>query len=138
VSIGPERVSTPADPHGPDAAAGPADTPAQTKPRVLTRILLTRTRTASLSQCADRLSDAPSLHCRLQPHNDVLFYPVAMTWAAEIEIGTRTISFGSLDDVATVEPLWVGVHRVHTASMSELAPYVSDGETWVERRVLYE
>jgi hypothetical protein len=29
------------------------------------------------------------------------------------------------------------VHHAHAASMPELAPYVSDAETWSERRALY-
>ena len=29
------------------------------------------------------------------------------------------------------------MHHVHAASMPELAPYVSDAETWSERRALY-
>jgi GNAT superfamily N-acetyltransferase len=29
------------------------------------------------------------------------------------------------------------VHHVHAASMPELAPYVSDAETWAEHRPLY-
>jgi len=45
---------------------------------------------------------------------------------------------GSARDIPALEPLWVGVHRVHAASMPELAPYVSDAETWAERRALYE
>jgi ribosomal protein S18 acetylase RimI-like enzyme len=45
---------------------------------------------------------------------------------------------GSARDIPALEPLWVGVHRVHAASMPELAPYVSDAETWSERRALYE
>ena len=44
---------------------------------------------------------------------------------------------GSIEDVDSLEPLWVGVHHVHAASMPELAPYVSDAETWSERRALY-
>jgi ribosomal protein S18 acetylase RimI-like enzyme len=44
---------------------------------------------------------------------------------------------GSVDDVDSLEPLWVGVHHAHAASMPELAPYVSDAETWSERRALY-
>ena len=44
---------------------------------------------------------------------------------------------GSLDDVDALEPLWVAVHQVHAASMPELAPYVSDAETWAEHRPLY-
>jgi ribosomal protein S18 acetylase RimI-like enzyme len=45
---------------------------------------------------------------------------------------------GSARDIPALEPLWVGVHHVHAASMPELAPYVSDAETWAERRALYE
>jgi hypothetical protein len=44
---------------------------------------------------------------------------------------------GSIEDIDSLEPLWVGVHHVHAASMPELAPYVSDAETWSERRALY-
>jgi ribosomal protein S18 acetylase RimI-like enzyme len=44
---------------------------------------------------------------------------------------------GSEADVPSLEPLWVAVHHVHGASMPELAPYVSDEETWRERRALY-
>ena len=45
---------------------------------------------------------------------------------------------GSAQDIPALEPLWVAVHHVHEASMPELAPYVSDVQTWVERRSLYE
>jgi ribosomal protein S18 acetylase RimI-like enzyme len=45
---------------------------------------------------------------------------------------------GSASDLRSLEPLWVAVHRAHVASMPELAPYVSDAETWAERRALYE
>jgi ribosomal protein S18 acetylase RimI-like enzyme len=45
---------------------------------------------------------------------------------------------GSAKDIPALEPLWVAVHHVHQASMPELAPYVSDAETWAERRALYE
>jgi ribosomal protein S18 acetylase RimI-like enzyme len=44
---------------------------------------------------------------------------------------------GSAADIPALEPLWVAVHHVHAASMPELAPYVSDEETWRERRALY-
>jgi ribosomal protein S18 acetylase RimI-like enzyme len=44
---------------------------------------------------------------------------------------------GSIEDLPSLEPLWVAVHRAHAAAMPELAPYVSDAETWAERRVLY-
>ena len=37
---------------------------------------------------------------------------------------------GTVEDVDSLEPLWVGVHRAHAAAMPELAPYVSDAETW--------
>jgi ribosomal protein S18 acetylase RimI-like enzyme len=45
---------------------------------------------------------------------------------------------GSAGDVPALEPLWVGVHHVHERSMPELAPYVSDAETWAELRRHYE
>jgi len=45
---------------------------------------------------------------------------------------------GSARDIPALEPLWVGVHHVHAASMPELAPYVTDAETWAQRRALYE
>jgi len=44
---------------------------------------------------------------------------------------------GSAQDIDSLEPLWVGVHHAHAASMPELAPYVSDAETWAEHRPLY-
>ena len=37
---------------------------------------------------------------------------------------------GSTEDIDSLEPLWVAVHHAHAASMPELAPYVSDAETW--------
>jgi ribosomal protein S18 acetylase RimI-like enzyme len=45
---------------------------------------------------------------------------------------------GSAQDVPALEPLWVAVHHVHRASMPELAPYVSDAETWAELRRHYD
>jgi ribosomal protein S18 acetylase RimI-like enzyme len=45
---------------------------------------------------------------------------------------------GSAQDIPALEPLWVGVHHVHAASMPELAPYVTDAQTWAERHSLYE
>jgi ribosomal protein S18 acetylase RimI-like enzyme len=48
------------------------------------------------------------------------------------------IRTGNADDLDVVEPLWVLVHHQHASSMPELAPYVSDGETWRVRRALYE
>jgi len=45
---------------------------------------------------------------------------------------------GSADDLDLLEPLWVAVHHRHREAMPELAPYVSDAETWSARRALYE
>ena len=45
---------------------------------------------------------------------------------------------GSAQDIPALEPLWVAVHHVHQASMPELAPYVSDAETWAELRGHYD
>ncbi|HEX2286485.1 MAG TPA: GNAT family N-acetyltransferase [Mycobacterium sp.] len=41
-------------------------------------------------------------------------------------------------DLDVVEPLWVAVHHQHAQTMPELAPYVSDAQTWSVRRTLYE
>jgi len=48
------------------------------------------------------------------------------------------IARGGPGDIASLEPLWVSVHRRHAESMPELAPYVDDATTWAERRALYE
>jgi ribosomal protein S18 acetylase RimI-like enzyme len=53
--------------------------------------------------------------------------------AAEWQILT-----GSAADLDLVGPLWVAVHHRHAETMPELAPYVSDDETWRVRRTLYE
>jgi ribosomal protein S18 acetylase RimI-like enzyme len=45
---------------------------------------------------------------------------------------------GSVADLDLVGPLWVAVHHQHSETMPQLAPYVSDGETWRVRRELYE
>jgi ribosomal protein S18 acetylase RimI-like enzyme len=45
---------------------------------------------------------------------------------------------GTADDLDLVEPLWVAVHHRHAQVMPELAPYVSDDQTWRVRRTLYE
>ena len=37
---------------------------------------------------------------------------------------------GSLADLDLVGPLWVAVHHRHAETMPQLAPYVSDDETW--------
>lgn len=42
------------------------------------------------------------------------------------------------EDLPLVEPLWVAVHHRHADTMPQLAPYVSDAETWAVRRELYE
>jgi hypothetical protein len=54
-----------------------------------------------------------------------------MTDAPEVRVATA-------DDLNLVEPLWVAVHHQHAETMPELAPYVSDAETWAVRRQLYE
>lgn len=51
---------------------------------------------------------------------------------AEWEIGV-----GGPADLDALEPLWVAVHHRHVESMPELAPYVTDAETWRVRRTLY-
>jgi ribosomal protein S18 acetylase RimI-like enzyme len=48
------------------------------------------------------------------------------------------IRSGSADDLDLVEPLWIAVHHRHAETMPELAPYVSDAQTWTVRRTLYE
>ena len=45
---------------------------------------------------------------------------------------------GGVEDLDLVGPLWVAVHHRHAETMPELAPYVSDDETWRVRRTLYE
>jgi ribosomal protein S18 acetylase RimI-like enzyme len=45
---------------------------------------------------------------------------------------------GSAADIPALEPLWVAVHHQHAASMPELAPYVSDAQTWEQQRAIYE
>jgi ribosomal protein S18 acetylase RimI-like enzyme len=47
------------------------------------------------------------------------------------------IAAGSAEDIPSLEPLWVAVHHVHAASMPELAPYVSDAQTWEQERDIY-
>ena len=37
---------------------------------------------------------------------------------------------GSAADLNLVGPLWVAVHHRHAETMPQLAPYVSDDETW--------
>lgn len=48
------------------------------------------------------------------------------------------IRAGGAEDLDLVGPLWVAVHHRHAETMPELAPYVSDAETWRVRRALYE
>jgi len=45
---------------------------------------------------------------------------------------------GGAADLDAVGPLWVAVHHQHAQTMPQLAPYVSDDETWRVRRKLYE
>ena len=44
---------------------------------------------------------------------------------------------GSLADLESLEPLWLTVHHRHAEAMPELAPYVSDEQSWAVRRTLY-
>ena len=48
------------------------------------------------------------------------------------------VDVGGVADLDRLEPLWLAVHRRHQAAMPELAPYVSDAESWRERRALYQ
>lgn len=48
------------------------------------------------------------------------------------------IRTGTAHDLDLVEPLWVSVHHRHSETMPELAPFVSDQQTWALRRALYE
>jgi len=45
---------------------------------------------------------------------------------------------GSVADLDLVGPMWVAVHHRHAETMPQLAPYVSDNETWRVPRALYE
>ena len=47
------------------------------------------------------------------------------------------VRIGSAADLDLVGPLWVAVHHRHIETMPQLAPYVSDEETWRVRRELY-
>lgn len=47
------------------------------------------------------------------------------------------IKVGGPGDIDILEPLWVAVHHRHVESTPELAPYVTDAETWRVRRALY-
>jgi ribosomal protein S18 acetylase RimI-like enzyme len=58
--------------------------------------------------------------------------------ATLIRMDDVRVERGSVADVPDLEPLWVWVHHAHQESMPELAPYVSDAETWDKRRALYE
>ena len=48
------------------------------------------------------------------------------------------VTRGSAADIPALEPLWVAVHHQHATSMPELAPYVSDAQTWEQQRAIYE
>jgi ribosomal protein S18 acetylase RimI-like enzyme len=51
--------------------------------------------------------------------------------------GPAVLRRGTMADLDSLEPLWVGVHHRHAEAMPELAPYVDDGQTWAARRALY-
>jgi ribosomal protein S18 acetylase RimI-like enzyme len=44
---------------------------------------------------------------------------------------------GTADDLPLLESLWIAVHHRHAQTMPQLAPYVSDGDTWTIRSALY-
>jgi ribosomal protein S18 acetylase RimI-like enzyme len=48
-----------------------------------------------------------------------------------------TVRSAGADELSLVEPLWVAVHHRHAETMPELAPYVSDAQTWAVRSALY-
>ncbi len=52
-------------------------------------------------------------------------------------INAPELRVGTAEDLHLLEPLWVAVHHRHAESMPELAPYVSDAETWTIREALY-
>ena len=58
--------------------------------------------------------------------------------ASGADMAPLRIVEGSAKDIPALEPLLVAVHHVHQASMPELAPYVSDAETWAELRGHYD
>jgi GNAT superfamily N-acetyltransferase len=49
-----------------------------------------------------------------------------------------TVSLGTPADIGRLEPLWLGLHRIHQEAGPELAPYVDDETSWRRRRSLYE
>jgi ribosomal protein S18 acetylase RimI-like enzyme len=49
-----------------------------------------------------------------------------------------TLRRGTRPDLPALESLWVSVHHRHAEAMPELAPYVSDAQTWAVRRALYD
>ena len=46
-----------------------------------------------------------------------------------------TVSFGTPADVERLEPLWLGLHRIHQEAGPELAPYVDGQTSWRRRRL---
>jgi ribosomal protein S18 acetylase RimI-like enzyme len=48
-----------------------------------------------------------------------------------------SIERGSGADLPALEPIWVSVHHRHQEVMPELAPYVSDEQTWAEHGAFY-
>ncbi len=56
---------------------------------------------------------------------------------AELPAGV-SVTLGTPADVGRLEPLWLGLHRIHREAGPELAPYVDDETSWRRRRRLYE
>jgi ribosomal protein S18 acetylase RimI-like enzyme len=48
-----------------------------------------------------------------------------------------TIERGDEKDISSVRELWLGLHRHHARVMPELAPYLSEDESWAERESIY-
>jgi ribosomal protein S18 acetylase RimI-like enzyme len=48
-----------------------------------------------------------------------------------------SIRLGSPADIDALEPLWLGIHHQHVASMPQLEPYVDDAQSWAGRSALY-
>jgi ribosomal protein S18 acetylase RimI-like enzyme len=48
-----------------------------------------------------------------------------------------SIERGDEQDISAVRELWLGLHRHHARVMPELAPYLSEDESWTERESIY-
>jgi ribosomal protein S18 acetylase RimI-like enzyme len=92
----------------------------------------------------------PNLSCALDPA--LTPRARAKSIALYADMGTKSIlarskvrnvkefavDLGHITDLGLLEPLWVAVHHQHQQAMPALAPYVTDADTWRERRALYQ